>query len=70
MAWNFREYSGVVEEPWKYHVGKLLEALQKVKEDSIKFNKEVFGNIFRRKKQQSLDSKEFKENLKLWILWL
>lgn len=56
MAWNFREYSGVVEEPWKYHVGKLLEALQKVKEDSIKFNKEVFGNIFRRKKQQSLDS--------------
>lgn len=39
----------VVEEAWNAKKDRSLEALAKVKEDSISFNKDVFGNIFKRK---------------------
>lgn len=41
----------MVEQAWNQFRGKPIEALGQVKYDSITFNKEVFGNIFRRKKE-------------------
>lgn len=50
-AWIMHEkYQQVVEEAWNRTRGRPHEALNRVKEDSIKFNHEVFGNIFRRKR--------------------
>lgn len=43
------DYATVVEKAWDKEKGNLVEALSKVKDDSIVFNQEVFGNIFRRK---------------------
>lgn len=50
-AWIFHDgYSQIVEGAWNQKKNKPLEALAQVKEDSIRFNQEVFGNIFKRKK--------------------
>lgn len=50
-AWITHEkYHMVVEEAWNVKRGRPSEALAKVKEDSIIFNHEVFGNVLRRKK--------------------
>lgn len=40
----------MVEEAWNEKRGSPSEALNKVREESIKFNHEVFGNIFRRER--------------------
>lgn len=50
-AWiDHDKYQQVVEEAWNEKGGRPIDALNKVKEDSIKFNHDVFGNIFHRKR--------------------
>lgn len=50
-AWMVHEdYQGVVKQAWEERRGKLLEALDQVRHYSQIFNKDVFGDIFRRKK--------------------
>lgn len=45
-----KDYQGVVQKAWGEKRGKPLEALDQVRIYSQIFNKDVFGNIFRRKK--------------------
>lgn len=50
-AWIMHnDYQGVVQAAWNRRKGKPLEALHLVKEDFIAFNKDVFGSIFKRKR--------------------
>ena len=49
-AWVLHEdYHHVVTRAWNKEVNGVVDGLRRVKDDSIIFNKEVFGNIFRRK---------------------
>ncbi|CAJ2670486.1 unnamed protein product [Trifolium pratense] len=50
-AWiDHDDYSSVVERAWCYSNHNPVTALQLVRDNSIKFNHEVFGNIFQKKK--------------------
>ncbi|MCH81888.1 RNA-directed DNA polymerase (Reverse transcriptase), partial [Trifolium medium] len=50
-AWiDHDEYSTLVERAWTIADHNPITALNNVKQDSITFNHEVFGNIFRRKR--------------------
>lgn len=50
-AWiDHNDYSKVVEDAWIEGNGSPIQGLQLVKEASISFSKEVFGNIFKRKR--------------------
>lgn len=42
-------YQIVVEKAWQRRTNGILSKLNQVRNDSITFNKEVFGNIFQRK---------------------
>lgn len=44
------DYQGVVQHAWGTRRGRPMEALAQVRDQSINFNKEVFGNIFKRKR--------------------
>lgn len=44
------EYQGLVQSAWEEKRGKPLEALDQIKNLSLSFNKNVFGDIFRRKR--------------------
>lgn len=46
----YEDYEGVVQSAWESRRGRPLDALTKVKYQSIIFNKEVFGNIFKKKR--------------------
>ncbi|PNX93226.1 ribonuclease H, partial [Trifolium pratense] len=50
-AWmSHSEYEQVIKNAWSKERGAPVAALNAIKEDSIIFNKEVFGNIFQRKR--------------------
>ncbi|GAU41508.1 hypothetical protein TSUD_302460 [Trifolium subterraneum] len=50
-AWiDHKDYSTLVERAWNSSNHNIVTALNTVKHDSINFNHEVFGNIFRRKR--------------------
>ena len=50
-AWVYHEdYHHVVHQAWNKGVNGVVDGLNRVKDASIIFNKEVFGNIFRRKR--------------------
>lgn len=50
-AWiDHEEYADLVNRSWESSNHNITAALDKVRENSINFNKEVFGNIFHRKK--------------------
>lgn len=44
------DYGKLVENTWMSSMGTALYKLGKIKDQSLVFNKEVFGNIFRRKR--------------------
>lgn len=44
------EYQGVVQTAWEEKRGKPIDALAHVQEKSVIFNREIFGNIFKRKR--------------------
>ncbi|RZC08456.1 Exocyst complex component EXO70E2 [Glycine soja] len=51
-AWcTHEDYKHVVSNAWNRYVVDILTSLDSMKKDSIIFNKEVFGSIFRRKKE-------------------
>lgn len=51
-AWvTHEDYHQVVHRAWTRRQGSPVEALEQVRADSLVFNKEVFGNIFRRKRE-------------------
>ncbi|KAK2378521.1 hypothetical protein QL285_066416 [Trifolium repens] len=51
-AWiNHSDYEDVVLNAWLAERGNITSALNKVKDDSIVFNKDIFGNIFRKKRE-------------------
>lgn len=51
-AWiTHDDYQGVVQNAWNRRLGSPMESLEHVKEQSIIFNKEVFGSIFKRKRK-------------------
>ncbi|CAJ2635885.1 unnamed protein product [Trifolium pratense] len=50
-AWiDHNDYSALVESAWRSSSNNTITALNNVRQDSITFNHEVFGNIFKRKK--------------------
>lgn len=50
-AWiDHEDYAGLVSRTWNSSNHNITAALDKVRENSIYFNQEVFGNIFQRKK--------------------
>lgn len=50
-AWTHHpDYEAVVDNTWSHTLGCTLHKLHQVREQSIIFNKDVFGNIFRRKR--------------------
>nr|KYP37749.1 hypothetical protein KK1_041039 [Cajanus cajan] len=49
-AWtSHKDYNQVVRKAWEKSSPNLCLSLKQVEKDSLKFNKEVFGNIFKRK---------------------
>lgn len=51
-AWiSHPEYEGLVENTWNNSAGNAMFKLQKIQDKSLIFNKEIFGNIFRKKKR-------------------
>jgi len=61
-AWCTHEnYHEIVKQEWRKDTCNISVSLKNVMEESQVFNKEVFGNIFRKKKKSmKLDYKEFK----------
>lgn len=50
-AWiDHDDYQGLVEDAWNRGEGSPIQGLKQVQEASITFNREVFGNIFKRKR--------------------
>ena len=50
-AWaTHKDYCNVVDHAWSKEKGNVVDGLYRVRDDSIMFNKNVFGNIFRRKR--------------------
>ncbi|KAF1892709.1 hypothetical protein Lal_00042598 [Lupinus albus] len=52
VAWTTHEdFQNVVQEAWQFGDMGVVEGLNRFREDSISFNKAVFGNIFRMKRK-------------------
>jgi len=52
VAWcTHEDYPTIVKNAWKKDQGSISTALRNVKDESLVFNRETFGNIFKRKRE-------------------
>ena len=60
------EYLGVVQEAWRKGGQDVTSCLAEVRNDSISFNKDNFGNIFKRKRRVEARINGVQKSLESW----